>query len=249
MRFANLHVRTAALASLTLVVCSCQTAQKPVPLLPPATAPALKAAAPAPAAAQVKTPAPAPAQTEAPAPQVQNPSAAEPVSAAAPSDPIADLIAQVEKDYQTGLTDYQAGKPDAAKQDFDKAFNALLGSHLDIRSDDRLQKEFDRIVEGVNRLDLGNLAANGLGGDSEAQQQKSEPAPIDETNEIAPPTADPRVKAKAQAEIASTHSDLPLMMTDQVAGYISYFSNRGRYVSKMKAEPTGALPIGPKTYG
>jgi membrane-bound lytic murein transglycosylase D len=126
----------------------------------------------------------------------------------------------VEKDYQAGLGAYQAGQTDVAKQDFDNAFNALLGSNLDVRSDDRLEKEFDRIVEGVNHLDLGGLAS-----DSEAQ--KSEPAPIDETNGITP-SADPNVRAKAQAEIKSTHSDLPLMMTDQVAGYISYFSNRGR---------------------
>jgi len=133
---------------------------------------------------------------------------------------VGDLVARVEKDYQAGLDAYQAGQTDTAKQDFDSAFNALLESNLDIRSDGRLEKEFDRIVEGVNHLDLGNLAS-----DSEAQ--KSEPAPIDETNGITP-AADPNVKAKAQAEIKSTHSDLPLMMTDQVAGYISYFSNRGR---------------------
>ena len=36
------------------------------------------------------------------------------------------------------------------------------------------------------------------------------------------------MKARAEAEIKSTHSDLPLMMTDQVAGYINYFSGRGR---------------------
>jgi len=64
-------------------------------------------------------------------------------------------------------------------------------------------------------------------GKTDAAQQKSEPAPIDETNALTP-SADANVKAKAQAEIKSTHSDLPLMMTDQVAGYISYFSNRGR---------------------
>jgi membrane-bound lytic murein transglycosylase D len=138
------------------------------------------------------------------------------------SDATGDLIARVEKDYQAGLDAYKAGQTDAAKQDFDNAINALLESNLDIRSDDRLEQEFDRIVEGVTRLDLASL---GYASDSDAQ--KSEPAPIDETNGITP-SADPNVRAKAQAEIKSTHSDLPLMMTDQVAGYISYFSNRGR---------------------
>jgi membrane-bound lytic murein transglycosylase D len=135
---------------------------------------------------------------------------------------VGNLIAGVEKDYQAGLDAYKAGQTEAAKQDFDKAINALLESNLDIRSDDRLQQEFDRIVAGVNGLDLASL---GYASDSDAQ--KSEPAPIDETNGITP-AADPNVRAKAQAEIKSTRSDLPLMMTDQVAGYISYFSNRGR---------------------
>jgi membrane-bound lytic murein transglycosylase D len=58
-------------------------------------------------------------------------------------------------------------------------------------------------------------------------EQKSEPAPIDEANEVTFPV-DPNIKAKAEAEIKSTHSDLPLMMTDQVASYINYFSSRGR---------------------
>jgi membrane-bound lytic murein transglycosylase D len=228
MRFAKLYVRTAALASLILAVSACQTAQKRAPLLTPAAAPSLKAAAPSPAATPAKAASPAPAQADAPAPHAQKPSSAEPLPAAPQADPVADLIARVEKDYQAGVADSKAGKPEAAKQNFDKAFNALLGSNLDIRSDERLEKEFDRIVEGVNRLDLGGLTANGLGGDAEAQQeQKSEPAPIDEPNDVTP-SADPNIKAKAQAEIASTRSDLPLMMTDQVAGYISYFSNRGR---------------------
>jgi membrane-bound lytic murein transglycosylase D len=47
------------------------------------------------------------------------------------------------------------------------------------------------------------------------------------TNELTP-AADAGIKAKAQAEIKNTNSDLPLMMTDQVAGYITYFSGHGR---------------------
>jgi len=221
------------LAVLALSASSCQTAQKPASLVPAKTAPALTAAtaaAPEPAPQQtqpasrpVTTAKPPQVQTQAPA---QSPVEAEAKPVSPPptpaSDPVGDLIARVEKDYQAGLDAYQAGQTDAAKQDFDNAINALLESTLDIRSDNRLEQEFDRIVEGVNRLDLASL---GYASDSDAQ--KSEPAPIDETNGITP-SADPNVRAKAQAEIKSTHSDLPLMMTDQVAGYISYFSNRGR---------------------
>jgi membrane-bound lytic murein transglycosylase D len=133
---------------------------------------------------------------------------------------VGDLVSHVEQQYQSGLSKFQAGNTDGARQDFDQAFNALLESNLDIRSDDRLEKEFDLIVDGVNHLNLGEAA-------TESEAQTSEPAPIDETNGITP-AASADVKAKAQAEIKSTHSDLPLMMTDQVAGYISYFSNRGR---------------------
>jgi membrane-bound lytic murein transglycosylase D len=229
------------LAVLALAASSCQTAQKPASLVP-ATAPAKTAPTPTDTKAATQQPAPqqtrpAPrsvaaekppqAQTQAstPAPdqaQDQGKTMPESPSPTPTPDAVGNLIAGVEKDYQAGLDAYKAGQTDAAKQDFDNAINALLESNLDIRSDDRLQQEFDRIVAGVNGLDLASL---GYASDSDAQ--KSEPAPIDETNGITP-SADPNVRAKAQAEIKSTRSDLPLMMTDQVAGYISYFSNRGR---------------------
>ncbi len=215
------------LAVLAFSASACQTAQKPATLLPAKTAPVLTSAAPAPVPARQQAPPVAPhanSQKQLPAPAVAEPRAQTPPVQSPPqvpnSDPVADLIARVEKDFQAGLDAYKAGQTETAREDFDHAFNALLESNLDVRSDERLEKEFDRIVEGVNHLDLGGLAA-----DFEAQ--KPEPAPIDETNGITP-SADAKVIAKAQAEMKSTHSDLPLMMTDQVAGYISYFSNRGR---------------------
>src|ERR1039458_4206385 len=222
MRFANLYVRTAVLASLILAASACQTAQKPVSLLPPGGAPALKPAPPS-----APTPAPVPQAAvaqpqEAPAQEPASTEAAWPTTAPV-SDPVADLIARAEKEYQAGLANHEAGKIDEAKQNFDNALNALLSSNLDVRSDERLEKEFDRVVAGVNELYPGGTPA-----DAEAQQ-KSDPAPIDVTNEL-PPAADAGIKAKAQAEIKNTRSDLPLMMTDQVAGYITYFSGHGRGV-------------------
>jgi len=228
MRLAHLYVRTAVLASLILGACGCQTAQKPVSLLPPGTAPSLQPAAPvAPVAAptQAAVPHATPKSDETPQKPAAEPSSQEPSAPA--SDPVADLIARVEKEYQAGLANHQAGKTDEAKKNFDNALNALLSSNLDVRSDDRLQQEFDRIVQGVNELYPGGTSADA--GSPQEAQQPSEPAPIDETNGLTP-AADAGVKAKAQAEIKNTRSDLPLMMTDQVAGYITYFSGHGRGV-------------------
>jgi len=229
-------MRVMLLAVIAAAATSCQTAQKPVTLLPPGNAPALVArssapATPTPQDSQVFPPqvsAPKPPQTE---PVVADQTKSQSTSTPPSSDPVADLIARVETAYQAGLADYQAGHTEAARQEFDSAFNALLESQLDIRSDDRLQKEFDHVVEGVNHLDLGDAPS-----DSEAQ--KSEPAPIDEANGLTP-AADPNIRAKAQAELKSTHSDLPLMLTDQVTGYITYFSNRGRGVFERAYSRSG----------
>ena len=199
---------SAALSATLAATLACQSAQKTTFMPPPqAQAPALVAAG---------TP---------PTPQKQaatDPQSKPRVAQALQVDPVADLIARVEKEYQQGQDNYQAGHLEAAKQNFDSAFNQLLGSGFDLQSDDRLEQELDRLLDGVNGLELAALQQ----GDGFAEQ-KSEPAPIDEANELTP-AVDQTVKAKAEAQIKSTPSDLPLMMTDQVAGYINYFSNRGR---------------------
>src|SRR5271157_4219676 len=140
-------------------------------------------------------------------------------------DPAEALIAQAEKEYASGQANYQAGHLEAAKNNFDRAFNTLLSSNLDIRNDERLEREFDKLVEAVNELELVALKR----GDG-FTEQRSEPAPIDEANDITFPV-DPNIKAKAEAEIKTTKSDLPLVLNDQVAMFINYYSNpRGRAI-------------------
>ena len=212
IRITRIHFVGGVFAGL-LFGTACQTAPHQNSLLPQqAKAPTYTASA---AANNVQT------QPE-DASRASAPEAAPQVKPDVKPDPAADLIAQVEKEYQAGEENYKAGHLDAAKQSFDRAFNLLLGSPLDIRSDDRLQHEFDRVLEGVSDLELQALQeGDGFG------EQKSEPAPIDEANEVTFPV-DQNIKAKAEAEVKTTHSDLPLMMTDPVASYINYFSTRGR---------------------
>jgi len=173
----------------------------------------------------------------APAAKAQEPA---PVHAEAkpapPADPVADLIAKVEKEYQSGQQEYTNGHNDIAKQHFSQAFNLLQGSPVNVRSDQRFQREMDRVLEGMNNIELSALQTEPPPAEA---QQKSEPAPIDEANEVSNYPVDPNVKAKAAAEIKATHSDLPLMLTDQVASYINYFSNRGRGTLEHALERSG----------
>jgi membrane-bound lytic murein transglycosylase D len=205
----KLKLLTAPLVALLLAGTACHTEQRQAKLpAPQANAPAMTAAVPA-----------APAS----APQKESDSRPAPpeVVQAAPQpkpDPVADVIANADKEYQAGQDKFKAGDLEAAKRNFDRAVDLLLQSPAEVRSDERVQHELERVLEGVNRPEMAALQS-----DNPAAQQKAEPAPIDEVNDVTPPV-DPNVKARAEAEVKATHSDLPLMLTDQVAGFINYFS-------------------------
>ena len=147
-----------------------------------------------------------------------------PQQAAQPKpDPVPAFIKRVQYEYAKGEANYRTGHLEAAREDFDRAFDLLLTAPVAVHSDSRLEREFDRIVEDVNRLEM--LALKEGDGFTE---QRSEPAPIDEANEVTFPV-DPAVRAKAEAELRQTHSDLPLVMNDQVASFVNYFSaGKGR---------------------
>jgi membrane-bound lytic murein transglycosylase D len=134
------------------------------------------------------------------------------------------IIAEAEKAYEAGQADYKAGHLDAAKQDFNRAVDILMQGPVDVKADERLQQEFDKITEEISKLEMVAFKA----GDGFAEQQ-AEPAPIDEANQVTFP-ADPNVIAKAEADLKNTRSDLPLMINEYVAGYINYFSTHGRGV-------------------
>ncbi|MDP9160486.1 MAG: transglycosylase SLT domain-containing protein [Acidobacteriota bacterium] len=225
MRISELYLRIAGIAALALLTSACPNANHTASSRPPkqANAPALSSAtspkppvkaetkqspslAPVVAVAPKPTPAPAPVQQQ---PEVH-------------SDPVTELIAKVEKEYIAGQENQKAGKLDAANENFDRAFDLLMGSSVEMGSDARLQKEYDRVLEGTTGFDLNTTHQA-----EDSNEQKPEPAPIDEANEVTVPV-DPSIKAKAAAEIAATKSDLPLMMTDQVASYISFYSTRGK---------------------
>ena len=184
---------------LAIVLAGCGP-EKPVsasnPQQPQATAPAI----PAPAVA------PKPAQAAAP----QQPSAAE-------QQRVHDLIQQVEAAYARGDADYKKGMLAEAKTEFDRAVDLMLSSGIDIRSNQQLSDEFDHIVDQVNSLEMEALKqGNGF-------VPKEEITPAESASDVTF-AVDPNLVAKARADLATTKSDLPLMMNDYVAAYINFFA-------------------------
>lgn len=191
-------------AVLALALAGCQTGGSrgaAVGESPEATAPALR---PAPEAA--------PAEQTAPAATQKLTGEQRRVSA---------LIQQVEAAYARGDADYRKGQLPDAKREFDRAVDLMLTSGIDIKSNAELEQEFDRIVDGVNALEMEALKqGNGF-------VPKEEATPGEAASDVTF-AANPTIVAKAQADLATTKSDLPLVVNNYVATYINFFSNTER---------------------
>ena len=158
----------------------------------PASPPSAAAAAQSTAAASPQKPAPVPPETQ-------------------------QLIDRADAAYKSGLANYNAGKLDQARADFDHAVDLMLTSGRDLRNDPQLSDAFEHLVDKVNAVEM--LALKQGNGFSPA-----EPTLVELANDVTFP-ADPNIKATAEAELKTTQSDLPLVMNDYVAGYINFFSN------------------------
>ncbi len=177
----------------------------------------LSGCGPAKSASTAATP---PSQALAPpvAPVQQAPAPAPPSQPTTRQQRVKPLIEQVEKAYAAGQDDYKKGDLVAARSDFDRAVDLLLTSGIDIKSTPELQDEFDRIVDQINDLEMEALRqGNGL-------TPKTEATPAEAAEEVTF-VVDPNIVAKANADLATTHSDLPLVVNDYVAAYINFFAN------------------------
>jgi membrane-bound lytic murein transglycosylase D len=134
---------------------------------------------------------------------------------------VKSLIAEVDKAYASGQADYKKGDLVAARADFDHAVDLMLTSGIDIKSTPELQDEFDRIVDQINGLEMEALRqGNGF-------TPKTEVTPAEAAEEVTF-AVDPNIVARANADLATTHSDLPLVVNDYVASYINFFANTAK---------------------
>jgi membrane-bound lytic murein transglycosylase D len=143
-----------------------------------------------------------------------------------PPDGIEWLAAQSQAAFGAGEEDFQAGRFDNAREEFNRALDQMVASGFDIEADPRLAELYRNIVE---TMDLDGLEANRDG--EGILGQKSTPAPIDEIAEVPIPeaeTVDPNLRGRAEREVSSISHDLPLTVNDPVLSYVNYFkTSRG----------------------
>ena len=150
--------------------------------------------------------------------QAPTPAPGPPPQTSAQQQRVQSLIQQVEKTYALGESAYKHGNLPEAKSNFDNAVDLMLASGIDIKSTPALQEEFDRIVDQINGLEMEALKqGNGF-------TPKTEDTPAEAASDVTF-VVDPSIVAKANADLATTKSDLPLVVNDYVAAYINFFAN------------------------
>ncbi len=156
----------------------------------------------------------------------QNAAAA--IAAADHAQKVQNLINTAETSYNSGVTNYNANRLDAARTDFDRAVDTMLSSGMDLKNDPPLSDEFERLLSAINSLELVALKqGNGF-------SPTLEEAPADAASEVtfAP---NPELVGKVTAELKTTSSDLPLVINDYVAGWINAFSTKPALHAHLKA--------------
>jgi len=114
------------------------------------------------------------------------------------------LITRAKAEYTAGLAEHRAGNLDRARAAFDRAIGLLLRSNMEVKSDARLNRTFEKLVEEIHNLELATVES----GDAPSEQ-RYEAAAIESFAGLTFPV-DPKVSERVQAELKTVQFDLPL---------------------------------------
>src|SRR5947209_12401627 len=163
---------------------------------------------------------------------------------------VQSIIARADEHFKLGELNLKDNKRQAAREEFDKAVDAVLESGMDVRSNPRLQHYYLVLVENIYRYEVpqGAPARQQQGGASFVEvaqggnsqmpdtpqvgftEQKFEPSPLDELSKIELNDTEKNVSDQqvADAELVKNTLDFPFKLNPLVLGYINYYQGRGR---------------------
>ncbi len=134
-------------------------------------------------------------------------------------------VREAEKHFQYGKFYIQEGKKEDARREFDLAIDILLDVPETAPDRTVVEKKFEELSRLIYRYDIDSLDS-GVSKDNPVYVQSPLPGLLDQSFPV-----DPRQKDKALAQMASTPSELPLVVNDAVLSFINYFtSERGSKV-------------------
>ena len=166
---------------------------------------------------------------------------------------VSKVISTAEDHFRKGKLNLEDNKRDQARDEFDKAVDAILESGLDVRASQRLQGFYLELVERIYReeVPLGRnpvqasvtelVAQNGNSGTTPQPQksdppqigfreQKFEPSPLDELSKLVL-TDDEKNVSQADVlalEQAKQNVNFAFTINPLIQQYINYYQGRGR---------------------
>lgn len=141
-------------------------------------------------------------------------------------DPVEDLIAESQRHFTAGERELSLGHLDQARTSFDLAVDVLLKSPYGARTDARIRRHFDHLVERISAHEITALAK----GDGFVEK-RSEPASIDELLAIATfdtPTPTTKTESTVATDLSQTAHDIDIPLNTKVLSYIELFQGNLR---------------------
>jgi membrane-bound lytic murein transglycosylase D len=141
-------------------------------------------------------------------------------------DPIADLIAESQRHFAAGEKELELGHLEQARTSFDLAIELLLKSPYGARTEARIRRHFDTLVERISAHELMALAQ----GDGFVEK-KTEPASIDKLLAIStfdPPAPTTATETAVATDLSQTTHDVDIPLNRKVLSYIELFQGNLR---------------------
>ncbi|MEO5741557.1 MAG: transglycosylase SLT domain-containing protein [Vicinamibacterales bacterium] len=157
-------------------------------------------------------------------------------------DPVEDLIAESQRHFTAGERELDLGHLEQARASFDLAIEVLLKSPYGARTEARIRRHFDHLVERISAHELMALAQ----GDGFVEK-KTEPASIDKLLAIstfdapAPTTA---TETAVASDLSQTTHDVDIPLNRKVLSYIELFQGNLRdFISEGLQRGAQYLPM------
>ena len=135
------------------------------------------------------------------------------------------IIKKADDRFVEGKKALEAGKPDDARREFDKAIETLLAAPETLSDRARVEKRLEELIETIYRYDADQSASG-----EESDKVVYDKSPMEAILEMTFPV-DPSMRSKVKEMIQSTASQLPLQQHDSVVGAVNFFSSeRGKKI-------------------